>query len=170
VLDESEDTILENIERAKQDSAAVLIDLEGTKNMRVTYAVSKADLVLIPVQGSMLDAAEAAEAVKLVKRTEQGFNRQIDFAILFTRMPAAIISRNFSDIARQFVDAEIPVLETQLIEREAFKTMFSIGRVLHDLTDGHVSGLEKARLDSYRLAEAVIGRINDSRKKSAQAA
>jgi chromosome partitioning protein len=170
VLDESEDTILENIERARQDSAAVLIDLEGTKNMRVTYAVSKADLVLIPVQGSMLDAAEAAEAVKLVKRTEQGFNRQIDFAILFTRMPAAIISRNFSDIARQFVDAEIPVLETQLIEREAFKTMFSIGRVLHDLTDGHVSGLQKARLDSYHLAEAVIGRINNSRKKSAQAA
>jgi chromosome partitioning protein len=85
-------------------------------------------------------------------------------------MPAAIISRNFSDIARQFLDAQIPVLNAQLIEREAFKTMFSIGRVLHDLTDGHVSGLEKARLDSYRLAEAVIGRINDSRKKSAQAA
>src|SRR5260370_28571138 len=82
VLDESEDTILENIERAKQDSAAVLIDLEGTKNMRVTYAVSKADLVLIPVQRSILDANEAAEAIKLVKRTKQGFDRQIDFASL----------------------------------------------------------------------------------------
>lgn len=57
-FDDSEETILDNIERAKQSSKAVLIDLEGTKNMRVTYAVSKADLVIIPVQGSILDANE----------------------------------------------------------------------------------------------------------------
>ncbi|HEY5792231.1 MAG TPA: ParA family protein [Chthoniobacterales bacterium] len=170
VFDESEETILENIESARQNSGAVLIDLEGTKNMRVTYAVSQADLVLIPVQGSILDANEAAEAIKLVKRTEQGFNRKIDFAILFTRMPATIVSRNFSDIARQFSDGKIPVLETRLVEREAFKTMFSTGRALHDLTDQHVSGLPNAMLDSYALAEAVIGRINNNRKKVAQAA
>ena len=50
IFDDSEETILDNIEKAKRDSAAVLIDLEGTKNMRVTFAVSKSDLVLIPVQ------------------------------------------------------------------------------------------------------------------------
>ena len=64
--------------------------------MRVTYAVSKADLVIIPVQGSILDANEAAEAIKLVKRTEKGFGRTIDYAILFTRLPAALLTRNFS--------------------------------------------------------------------------
>ena len=170
IFDDSEETILDNIEKAKRDSAAVLIDLEGTKNMRVTFAVSKSDLVLIPVQGSILDANEAAEAIKLVRRTGKGFNREIDFAILFTRMPATIVSRNFADIARQLSDGNIPVLETRLVEREAFKTMFSTGRVLHDLTDDHVSGLQNARQDSYHLAKAVIDRINNSRKKVAQAA
>lgn len=170
IFDKSEETILDNIERARQTSKVVLIDLEGTKNMRVTYAVSKADLVIIPVQGSILDANEAAEAIKLIKRTEKGFNRTIDFAILFTRMPAAIVSRNFSDIAGQLSDAKIPVLESRLIEREAFKTMFAMGKSLYDLPKEQVSGLANARLDSYAFAEAVVNRINRNRKKFAQAA
>ena len=169
IFDDSDDTILDNIEKAKRESAAVLIDLEGTKNTRVTYAISQSDLVLIPVQGSILDAQEAAEAIKLIKRAEQAFKRKIDFAILFTRMPAAIVSKNFSDISRQFSDSEIPVLETQLIEREAFKTMFSMGMVLYDLPE-HTNGLQKAQHDSYDLADAVVTRIKNSRKQPAQAA
>ena len=170
IFDDSEDTIMNNIEDAQSKSAAVLIDLEGTKNMRVTFAVSKSDLVIIPVQGSILDANEAAEAIKLVKRTEQGFRHAIDFAILFTRMPATIVTKNFSDIARQFSNADMPVLNARLIEREAFKTMFSTGRTLHELNEKLVSGLPNAREDSYQFAKAVIDRINASHKKPVQAA
>lgn len=170
ICDQSEETILDNIERAKEHSKAVLIDLEGTKNMRVTYAVSKADLVIIPVQGSILDANEAAEAIKLVKRTEQGFGRKIDYAILFTRMPAALLTRNFLDISSQLKDASIQLLPSQLIEREAFKTMFSTGRCLHDLSDTQVSGLEKAKDDAAAYAHAVLERITATRKQINQAA
>jgi chromosome partitioning protein len=170
ICDQSEETILDNIERAKQNSKAVLIDLEGTKNMRVTYAVSKADLVIIPVQGSILDANEAAEAIKLVKRTERGFGRKIDYAILFTRMPAALLTRNFMDISSQLKDASIQVLSAQLIEREAFKTMFSTGRCLHDLNDAHVSGLKKAQGDAADYAHAVLERIKATRKQTTLAA
>lgn len=166
LLDDSEETILDNIERAKASSSAVIIDLEGTKNMRVTYAVSVADLVIIPVQGSILDANEAAEAIKLVKRTEKGFKRKIDYAILFTRLPAAIVSRNYSDIAKQLSENHIPVLASSLIEREAYKTMFATGRCLHDLSEQTVSGLAKAKNDSYDFAEAVIERIRANRKSA----
>jgi chromosome partitioning protein len=165
VFDQSEETILDNIARAQASSQAVLIDLEGTKNMRVTYAVSKSDLVVIPVQGSILDANQATEAIKLVKRTGQGFGREIDFVILFTRMPAAIVSRNFSDIAKQFRDAGMPVLDTHLVEREAFKTMFATGHTLYGLTEQHVSGLRKAQQDAYELTKAIIERINASRSR-----
>nr|MBI1231074.1 AAA family ATPase [Cytophagales bacterium] len=170
ICDENEETILDNIERAKKTSGAVLIDLEGTKNMRVTYAVSRADLVVIPVQGSILDANEAAEAIKLVKRTETGFGRKIDYGILFTRMPAAILSRNFVDISNQFSQAKISVLGAQLVEREAYKTMFTTGRALHDLTTGLVSGLEKAKQDSYHLTETVLKRLKENYKQQSQAA
>jgi len=170
ILDESEDTILDNIERAKKNSKAVLIDLEGTKNVRVTYAVSQADLVIIPVQGSILDANEATEAIKLIKHTERGFNRQIDFAILFTRMSAAITSRNFSDISRQFIEADMPVLEARLIEREAFKTIFSTGKSLYDLSNSQVSGLSKAKEDSYNFAATVVQKINKAYEKKFESA
>lgn len=170
VLDESENTILDNIENAKKASKAVIIDLEGTKNMRVTYAVSKADLVVIPVQGSILDANEAAEAIKLIKQTEKGFGRKIDFGILFTKLPAAIVTKNFADIARQFSDAGIPVLSTRLMEREAFRTMFSTGKCLYDLSDSQVGGLNKAKEDSFAFAEAVVSRINSTRQKSSHKA
>lgn len=170
ICDQSEETILDNIERAKQNSKAVLIDLEGTKNMRVTYAVSKADLVIIPVQGSILDANEAAEAIKLVKRTEKGFGRKIDYAILFTRMPAALLTRNFMDISNQLKEASIQVLGAQLIEREAFKTMFSTGRCLHDLSDTQVSGLKKAKDDAAEYAHSVLERIKATRKQTTLAA
>lgn len=169
-LDDSEETILDNIERAKANSKAVIVDLEGTKNMRVAYAVSAADLVIIPVQGSILDANEAAEAIKLIKRTEKGFKRNIDYALLFTRLPAAIISRNYADIAKQLTANQIPVLASSLIEREAYKTMFSTGRCLHDLSDQVVSGLSKAKEDSYAFAEAVIERIHASRGQMVRAA
>lgn len=48
--------------------------------------------------------------------------------------------------------------------------MFSTGYALHDLTDSQVSGLSKAKQDSYALAEAVVDRINENRKKLMQAA
>ena len=170
VCDLNEETILDNIEAARQRSKAVLVDLEGTKNMRVAYAVSTADVVIIPVQGSMLDANEAAEAIKLVKRTERGFKRRIDYAILFTRMPAALLTRNFMDISEQLTNADVPLLGAQLVEREAFKTMFATGRCLHDLSAAQVSGLPRAKEDAYRLAEAVLKRLKHSRKQHTQAA
>jgi hypothetical protein len=50
---------------AIRDRAKQWRTLEGTASMTVAYAISRADLVLIPTQGSQLDAAEAAKAVKL---------------------------------------------------------------------------------------------------------
>lgn len=163
VLDDDETTILDNIERAKEISRAVIIDLEGTKNVRVTYAVSKADLVIIPMGGSALEANEAGEAIKLIRQVERGFNRKIPYVILFTKIPAAIVSRNFSDIARQLTQNGIPTLGTRLIDREAYRTMFALGKTLHDLNDRKVGGLAKAREDSYALAEAIVAQINQTR-------
>jgi hypothetical protein len=57
------------------------------------YAMSRADLVIIPAQGSHLDATEAVKAIKLVKGQEKAFQRKIPFAILFTRTSAAIRPR-----------------------------------------------------------------------------
>jgi chromosome partitioning protein len=63
VIDEvGENTILDQIDQAATRTAFVVVDLEGTRSLMVGYAISRADLVIIPTQGSLLDATEAANA------------------------------------------------------------------------------------------------------------
>src|SRR3569623_457692 len=66
----TEETIIDTIEQAARETAFVIVDLEGTASMMVGYAMSRADLVIIPAQGSHLDASEAAKAIKLVRAQE----------------------------------------------------------------------------------------------------
>ncbi len=82
----------------------VIVDLEGTASMMAGYAMSRADLVIIPAQGSHLDATEAVKAIKLVKGQEKAFQRKIPFAILFTRTSAAIRPRTLQSIEGEFAE------------------------------------------------------------------
>jgi chromosome partitioning protein len=66
--DISEATIIETIEDAARRTTFVVVDLEGTASMAVAYATSRADLVIVPTQGSQLDAIEAGKAVKLIRQ------------------------------------------------------------------------------------------------------
>ena len=93
-------------------SAFVVVDLEGTASMMVGYGMSRADLVIIPSQGSQLDAAEAVKAIKLVKRQEKAFNRQIPCSVLFTRTSAAMETRDLKDVQAQLAEAQVPVFRT----------------------------------------------------------
>jgi chromosome partitioning protein len=43
--------------------------------MTVAYAVSRADLVIIPTQGSQLDAKQATKAIKLIQQQERAFGK-----------------------------------------------------------------------------------------------
>ena len=61
LADVSEATIIETIEEAAQRTTFVVVDLEGTASMTVAYAISRADLVIVPTQGSQLDAIEAGQ-------------------------------------------------------------------------------------------------------------
>jgi cellulose biosynthesis protein BcsQ len=81
----TEDSIIDTIETAALRTTFVIVDLEGTASIMAGYAMSRADLVIIPAQGSHLDATEAVKAIKLVKSQEKAFQRKIPFAILFTR-------------------------------------------------------------------------------------
>ena len=81
----TEATVIDEIEVWAARVPFVVVDLEGTASMTVAYAISRADLVIIPVQGSQLDAAEAAKAIKLIRQQEKAFTRQIPHTVLFTR-------------------------------------------------------------------------------------
>ena len=152
----NEDSIIDTIEKAALQTTFVIVDLEGTASMMVGYAMSRADLVIIPAQGSHLDATEAVKAIKLVKGQEKAFQRKIPFAILFTRTSAAIRPRTLQSIEAEFMQNKIPMFGCQIHEREAYRAMFAFGGTLAGLDPTQVANLPAAKANARNLASEVI--------------
>jgi chromosome partitioning protein len=153
-----EETIIDRIEEAAQACAFVIVDLEGTASMMVGYAISRADLVIIPTQGSQLDAAEAVKALKLVRNMEKARDgKRIPAAVLFTRTSAAIKPRTLASIEAEFRGGGVRVLDTHMRERDAFRALFSFGGALADLDSAQVGNVKAAVANARALAEEVVG-------------
>ena len=152
----NESTIIDAIEEAAGKTAFVIVDLEGTASLTVGFAISRADLVIIPTQGSQLDAAETAKTVKLVKAQEKSLRMKIPMAILFTRTSSAIRPRTLIAIEAEFRRAGIRVLETQIHERDAYRAIFSFGRTLSGLDPHQVRNVPAAAANAKDLMVEVV--------------
>src|SRR3954447_12951048 len=157
VLDDiTENTIIETIEGAAKTSRYVIVDLEGTANVMVVYAISRADLVIIPSQGSYLDGKQAARTTRVVTMQEEAFRMQIPAAVLLTRVSAAIETRDLRDIHADLNSAGVAIFGTRLVERAAFRALFRYGGTLHDLDPARVSGLPAALANAQAFADEAI--------------
>lgn len=171
--DANEDTIIERIEDAAEKTPFVVVDLEGTASKIVIYAISQADFVIIPTQGSQLDANEASRAIRVVLQSQKMTGKTIPFAVLLTRTNSSIRTRGLAHIQNGLIGAGIPVLETELNERDAFKAVFSFQQTLDGLNAADVPNLDKAKLNVLEFTHEVLERITaeqGSRKKDENAA
>lgn len=157
VLDDvTEDTIIGAIEAAAKTSHFVIVDLEGTASVMVSFAISRADLVIIPSQGSHLDGAEAAKAVRLVRKQEEAFKISIPAAVLFTRTNPAIRTRDLRRIEAEFQQAGVAVFGTTINERAAYRALFSFGGGLSNLDPVQVSGIPAAVQNARAFAAEAV--------------
>ena len=152
--DVDEDTIIERIEDAASKTPFVIVDLEGTASKTVIYAISQADYVIIPTQGSPLDAKQASRAIKVVIQSKK------PYAVLLTRTNPLIRSRTLAHIQKGMIEAGIPVLETELNERDAFKAVFAFQRTLDDLDPADVPNLDKARVNVLEFVHEVVMKLS----------
>ena len=120
------------------DTPFVIVDLEGSKNIEVSVAIGRADLCLIPMRGSQFDADEAASVIRLIRRQETIFRRTIPFRVFLSATSTIGEDKSARRLADQFRAADIPMLNTSLVERAAFRTPFNIGRPLYSLTNQDV--------------------------------
>ena len=155
--DVNQENLIERADEAARQAPFVIIDCEGTASLTVAYAIGAADLVIVPAQGSQLDAKEAARALSLVKNQERQARRRIPHAVLLTRTNPIIRPRTLAHVQTEFARHGVLLLETQLNEREAFKALFSYGGTLEGLSPAHVPNLEKAVANARALAAEVVG-------------
>src|SRR5450755_947169 len=159
--DVDENTIIERIEDAAAKTPFVVVDLEGTASKIVIYAISQADLVIIPTQGSQLDANEASRAIRVVLQSQKMTKTVTPYAVLLTRTNPSIRTRTQAHIQKGLVGAGIPVLETELNERDAFRAVFGFQQTLDGLNAADVPNLDRAKLNVWEFVEEVVERLKD---------
>lgn len=165
VADADEDNIIDKIEEAAAKTPFVVVDLEGTAAKIVLLAVSQADLVIIPTQGSQLDAEQASRAIKVVKQQEKMTGRATPYGVLLTRTSPIIRTRTMGHIQHGLTDAGVPVFKSQLNEREAFRALFSFQRTLETLDPKEVPNLDKAQANAEEFVAEVIERLREGKGK-----
>lgn len=165
VIDANEDNIIERIEEAAAKTPFVVVDLEGTASKIVLLAVSQADFVVVPTQGSQLDAEQAGRALKVIKQQEKMSRRTVPHAVLLTRTAVLIRTRNMADITKNLQAAGVPVFKTELHEREAFRAMFSFRQPLEHLKPEDVSNVDKAIANAEAFAREVIEFVREAKAK-----
>jgi chromosome partitioning protein len=159
-----DDSVIDIIEQEEKLSDFVVVDTEGVADLRVAQAISVSDFVIIPSQGSSLDQQGAALAIRLIKDQERIIRRPIPHAVLFTRVNAAIRSRGMAAAEKQLEERGIEIFNTRLIEREAFKAMFSFNKTLDTLESSEVSGIDKAKENSAAFAREMIARLKKAQE------
>jgi chromosome partitioning protein len=161
VSDVDEDTIIERIEEAASQTPYVVVDLEGTASTTVVYAISQADFVVIPTQGSQLDATEASRAIRVVRQSQKLSKSKTatPFAVLLTRTSPSVRTRTQAHIQKGLIEAGIPVFETELNERDAFRAVFSFQQTLDGLNPAEVANLEKARANVFEFVKEILERL-----------
>ncbi|WP_244832490.1 ParA family protein [Caballeronia sp. TF1N1] len=167
------ETIRDVIEETAKESQFVIVDLEGTAELIVGNAIAESDFVVVPTQGSQLDAEQAGRAFALIRAHERTVQKyrpdySLPYAVVFTRTNVAIMSRDTRFIRKTFEQAGIPFLDVELHERAAFKSVFSYQRPLDKLDPKEVSGVEKAVENAEAFTREIVTRIRDAMQQQKQ--
>lgn len=161
----SEDNILDKIEEAAAAYDYVIVDTEGTAAKIVILAISRADFVIVPTQGSDMDAEEAVAALKLIRDHEKTMRRAgvpdytLPHGVVFTRTNAAIRDRNLRHVEENLIQAKVPLFSTEINERGAFKAFYSFRNSLYDLSEKDAPNVDKAIENAEIFAREVIAAI-----------
>ena len=152
-----QDSIYQEIDTSTQIAPFVLVDLEGAGSTLATFSMQASDLVLIPANEQQQDADMALITLAQVGNASRGAGREIKTAILFSRTRAAVKSRTNKFIANELrLNSNTRILENELVERDAFAALFSIGGSLRSLPSSDVNGIEKAIDNANAVANEIV--------------
>jgi chromosome partitioning protein len=165
--DTTEANVLTRLDEYRIKRQFVILDLEGTASRLTSRAFSRAQLIVIPIQASTVDADQAAKAISLVMEEEQSFERKIPFRIVLTRTSPRVKTRIEQEIIKDLVAAGIPTFNEQINERAAFKAMFHYKLALEELDPTIVNGVDKAIENAERFAAELIDILVPSQEKAA---
>ena len=133
-----------------------IVDTEGSERGAMVFAAMRFDLVLTPVAGSQLDLREAIKAAELVRAFGRRAGKPLNHRALLTRVPAALKPRMLRTVVEQLRDADVQILPTPLLDKEAFRALFHVGGGFNSLEAHDIYGAEAARQNAASFSADVI--------------
>lgn len=162
VNDVTEDSIVDILDAESARSQFVLVDLEGTASLMVANAIGMSDLVIVPIQGSSMDARGGARIVRLIATQTRISRRPIPHAIVLTRTSAAVRSRSLRNVLNDLEGSGIDMFETSIVERAAYRDLFDYGGTLSGLDPAQTSNLDKAIANARDFAGEVVLKLKEA--------
>lgn len=145
------------IKALKPQTDYLVVDLSGATSVMNALAFALSDLVLVPMQGSMMDARGALHTIELITMVAENRRTAINASLVLTRVSPMVITNAVRCATQIAGERSVPFLPIPILERSAYRDMFSHGLNLADSARHGVSNLAKARLDIERLTDAVTG-------------
>lgn len=171
VTNQSEKTILDEIEASATADPFVIVDLEGTASRLSSYAISQSDLVIIPMKEQQQDALAAIDVAQEIYRDMKAVRRAIPFSVLFTQTKVVAKSRTARLIATQFrANEKLQIFNTEINERDAFSAIFAVGGGVRSLNPREVNNLDAAVGNARDFAEEVIRTLRQNGDASREVA
>jgi chromosome partitioning protein len=143
----------------KHSTDYFIIDLPGARNPMLATAIGLSDHVLIPIQGCAMDARGGAQVLELLQYLDEKAGIRIGHSVVLTRVNSMVTTRALGIVKSLLSERQVPVLDTAIIERSAFRDIFDCGGTLHTLDPARASNLEKARENALCFGEEIMRKL-----------
>ena len=155
------DEVVTLIDELAQEADYLVIDLEGTRDQIVTYALSRTDLCIVPMDGSAMEARQATQTVRLIETTARMIRQPIAYAMLFTRTNAAFQTADERDVREALGADDVTILPVRIARRAAFTRIFRENLMLCEMAaiveeEGEPKGAS-AREKALKQVESAVG-------------
>lgn len=157
----TETNIVDMIDQCSEAHDIVIVDNEGTASQLGAYAIGMAHLVILPLQGSSMDARGGAAITSIIRSQERVLRRPVHNRVLLTRTSAAVASRSLRNVQEQLANAGIKVFATSIVERAAYRDILDYGGTLRDLDPKEVSNIAKAVDNAERFTNEVLETLRE---------
>ncbi|WP_332066264.1 ParA family protein [Bartonella sp. CB189] len=151
----NENTIIDVIDEAANTFGFVIVDLEGSANITASYAISRSDMVIIPMSGTKLDSRETAKVISFIAREGRARRNNIPYRIMFSKC-SVIQTREEKEIRKELIEAKLPVLDHGIMNKAAFSSIFGFGCTLYDLNKEDVSNAKSAIINAEQFAADIV--------------
>lgn len=144
------------IRESHSPSDYFIIDLAGDRNQLTATALAFSNHVIIPVQGSGMDAKGAVKVLDILSQIRTEIGLDIAHSVLLSRVNPMVTTHSLLKVKGLLASRGVNVLATPVVERAAYREMFDIGATLYDLDPQKVSNLDRAQANARELAVEVM--------------